>query len=79
VYDAVVDPANARAIAILERFRRSHSDRGPVQLRQEYLQAVERLEALSENRAGVDKSWVERSRRDFREYLARVQRRRPSS
>lgn len=72
MYDADVDPANARAIAILERCRESPREMGPVRLSEAYLRAVERLEALPENLPSADKTWVERSRREFREYFARV-------
>jgi hypothetical protein len=38
----------------------------------EYLLAIARCEALPENQSGRDKTWVERSRRQFREHYARA-------
>ena len=78
VYDADVEPVDARVIALLEALERAAPDPGPVPLSEDYLRAVERAEALPGNRAGMDKSWVERSRREFRDYFTRVQRVRPA-
>jgi hypothetical protein len=74
VYDGSVDPANAPALAILESFARLSEGPWSVNLGEDYLRAVERVEALPQNQAGGDKSWVEESRREFREHFARVRR-----
>jgi hypothetical protein len=72
-----MDPANARALEILESFRGHTAAGTPVELSARYLGAVERAESLPENREGADKSWVEASRREFHGYLARARRARP--
>jgi hypothetical protein len=62
-----------RAIRLL----RSYAGRakvGPAKLSAEYLRAIARCEALPENQDGCDKTWVERSRRWFREHYARAKR-----
>ena len=41
--------------------------RRPIRLGAVYLRAIEKLEALPENQSGVDKSWVERTIRSWRE------------
>jgi DNA-binding SARP family transcriptional activator len=69
-----MDPADANALGILETLRRLPRETHPVELDAAYLRAVERLEALPTNRSGTDKSWVEDSRREFREYFARARR-----
>jgi hypothetical protein len=71
-----MDPANAKALDILDSFR-GRTPAGPIELPDRYLRAVDRIEALPENCEGADKSWVEASRRDFREYFARARRARP--
>jgi hypothetical protein len=73
-YHRFVDPAYANALGILETFRRLPRERHPVVLDAVYLRAVERLEELPSNCSGADKSWVEESRREFRDYFARAQR-----
>lgn len=45
---------------------------GRATLSAEYLLAIARCEALPENQSGRDKTWVERSRRQFREHYARA-------
>ena len=45
---------------------------GPAALSAEYLDAIARCEALPENQNGSDKTWVERSRRQFREHYTRA-------
>jgi hypothetical protein len=72
-----MDPANAKALLILDSFREQAAPATPIDLPDRYLRAVERVEALPENREGADKSWVEASRREFREYIARARRARP--
>lgn len=75
---APMDPANAKALDILDLFRRETAlGTTPTRLSDDYLRAVERVETLPENREGADKSWVEASRRQFQEYMARARRARP--
>jgi hypothetical protein len=76
---AAMDPANAKALEILESFGGRTEAAAPIELPGRYLAAVERAEALPENRERADKSWVEASRRDFREYIARARRARPEA
>lgn len=52
--------------------RHLREESGPVTLSAEYLAAVERVEALPQNRPGADKGWVERSLRAFREHYGRT-------
>jgi hypothetical protein len=73
-----MDPANAKALGFLDSFRRRAAPPAPMDLTGSYLRALERVEALPENREGADKSWVEASRREFREYIARARRARPA-
>lgn len=40
----------------------------------EYMRMVERVEAMSENQSGAEKSWVERGDRAFLEHYERVRR-----
>jgi hypothetical protein len=47
---------------------------GPVQLSQEYLRALERVEALPENQAGADKTWLWRTFERDRLHFARARR-----
>ena len=61
-------------VRILEPFRKMRIETGPVTLSDEYLQMVEEVEAAPENQTGADKTWVETSQREFREYFARVAR-----
>lgn len=61
-------------VRILEPFRNMRIETGPVPLSGEYLRMVEEVESAPENRPGADKTWVERARREFREYFARVAR-----
>jgi len=61
-------------VRILEPFRSVPIETGPVTLSEDYLRMVDEVESAPENRSGADKSWVERARRRFREYFARVER-----
>lgn len=46
------------ARAILDTVARQRSETAPVTLSEDYLRAVERVEALPSNRNGADKTWV---------------------
>jgi hypothetical protein len=46
--------------------------RDPIILDPRYLRAVEKLEALPENRSGADKTWVERALRGWRGHYSRA-------
>jgi hypothetical protein len=74
---AGMDPANAKAIEILDSFVGLSARTTPVDLADAYLQAIDRVESLPANGQGADKSWVEAARRDFRDYMARARRARP--
>jgi hypothetical protein len=66
-----VGPTKAEVLEMLDHARIPGSA-GPVPLRPGYLRAIERWEDLPENAAGAEKSWVERSRRDFEAHFARA-------
>lgn len=66
-------PDDSKALRLLDLHAGSSKSR-PAQLSTEYLRAIARCEALPENQNGSDKSWVERSRREFRQHYARVKR-----
>lgn len=61
-------------VRILEPFRNMRIETGPVTLTEEYLRMVEEVESAPENQSGADKTWVETSQREFRQYFARVAR-----
>jgi hypothetical protein len=61
-------------VRILEPFRNMRIETGPVTLTQEYLRMVDEVEAAPENQSGADKTWVETTQHEFREYFARVAR-----
>lgn len=52
--------------------RHLRDESGPVELSQEYLELVRQVEELPQNRAGTDKSWVERSLREYLEHYAQL-------
>jgi hypothetical protein len=67
------DPGTLRALGILDEIRRTVPlETRPVVLSEDYLRAVEQVEALPENQDGADKTWVERAQREFREHYARA-------
>ncbi len=45
---------------------------GPVKLDDEYLRAVERVEALPQNQSGADKTWLSDAQRQFRDHFRRA-------
>jgi hypothetical protein len=47
---------------------------GPVPLSDEYRRAVEKVELLTQNRPGVDKSWVEQFLQEYRAHYSRASR-----
>ena len=63
------DADDRKALRILDSYVGSAKS-GPATLSAEYLKAIARCETLPENRNGCDKTWVERSRRQFREHYA---------
>jgi hypothetical protein len=58
VYDARVDASTREALQQLARARRQVASRAPARLSARYLLAVDRVEALPENRMRADKTWV---------------------
>lgn len=68
--------ARDEACAILDAAARRSQETAPVTLPEEYLRAVERVEALPANRNGADKTWVLRLVDDARR-MRRTARRRP--
>ena len=69
------DPGAERALRILDEIRRTVPlETRPVLLSPEYVRAVKQVEALPENQDGVDKTWVERAQREFREHYAHARR-----
>ncbi len=64
-------PDDLKALRILHSYAGSAKS-GPAALSAEYLRAIARCEALPENQNGCDKTWVERSRRQFREHYAQA-------
>jgi len=58
VYDARVDGSTREALQQLAQARRLVASRAPVRLSARYLLAVDRVEALPENRMRADKTWV---------------------
>lgn len=61
------------ALRILDDYA-GRTGSGPARLSAEYLRAIAQCEALPENQSGCDKTWVERSRRQFREHYAQAKR-----
>jgi len=53
-----MDADTRRALSILDAFAKLPKEVGPVTLSQDYLDHIARVEALPENQAGADKSWV---------------------
>jgi hypothetical protein len=62
-----MDPAQVAALRAVDEAERLRRPPAPLTLREDYLEAVARAEALSDNQSGSDKTWVfallERSRR----------------
>ena len=58
MYDARVDGSTREALQQLAQARRLVASRAPVRLSAGYLLAVDRVEALPENRMQADKTWV---------------------
>jgi hypothetical protein len=59
-------------VRILAPFRAMQIETGPVALSDEYVKMIEEVEAAPENQSGSDKTWVEASEREFRNYFDRV-------
>ena len=70
-----MDADTQRALRILGAFAKLPKEVGPVTLSQGYLNHIARVEALPENQAGPDKSWVHRAQANFRRHYQRAQRR----
>jgi hypothetical protein len=62
-----VDPETKKALDAIDRVCETPTPTGPVELDAEYLRNIARVEAAPSNRAGTDKSWVERSWIEWRE------------
>ena len=71
-YHRAVGPTKAEVLEMLDAYARMPKPSGPVTLSAGYLRAVERWEALPDNAAGVDKSWVLHADRAARETTARA-------
>lgn len=69
--ERVRHPDDRKALRLLRSYA-GITKCGPATLSAEYLRAIARCEALPENQDGCDKTWVERSRRQFREHYARA-------
>jgi hypothetical protein len=67
-----MDAATQRALDILDALAKLPKEVGPVTLSQEYLNHIARVEALPENQAGADKSWVHRAQANFRRHFQRA-------
>jgi hypothetical protein len=67
-----MSPSKAEVLAMLDEYARMPKPTGPVALSPAYLRAIERWEALPENADGADKSWVDRSRRSWKEHFAKA-------
>jgi hypothetical protein len=68
-----LDSDDRKALRLLRSYA-GRAKSGRVVLSAEYMRDVRRCEALPENQSGRDKTWVERSRRRFREHFARARR-----
>lgn len=64
-------PDDQKALRLLDSYVGKVKS-GPATLSAEYLRVIARCEALPGNQNGCDKTWVERSRRQFREHYARA-------
>jgi len=53
-----MDSLDRATLELLDRYRRSPREAGPVPLAETYLRAVSQIEALPENHDGADKTWV---------------------
>ena len=62
----------AEVLRLLDPYARQPKPSGPVALSPAYLRAIERWEALPDNAAGTDKSWVDRCRDEFEAHFARA-------
>jgi hypothetical protein len=67
-----MDADTQRALQILDAFQKLPKEVGPVTLSQGYLENIARVEALPENQAGADKSWVHRAQANFRRHYQRA-------
>jgi hypothetical protein len=63
------------SLTLLDKFAKMPREVGPVSLSQEYLRAVERVEWLSTNQSGADKSWVPRAQEQFLRHYGLARRR----
>ena len=66
--------ADERALKILDEFAKAPREVGPVTLSQEYLDHIARVEALSPNQPGADKTSRHRAEAEFRNHYRRAQR-----
>jgi hypothetical protein len=70
-----MDADTQRVLSILDAFAKLPKEIGPVTLSQEYRDHIARVEALPQNQAGADKSWVHRAQANFRRHYQRALRR----
>ena len=57
-YDPRVDPETKKALEAIDRVCEAPTPTGPVELDEQYLRDVARVEALPCNQSGENKSWV---------------------
>ena len=67
-----MDADTKRALSILDAFAKLPKEVGPVTLSKEYRDHIARVEALSQNQPGADKSWVHRAQANFRRHFQRA-------
>ena len=67
-----MDADTQRVLSILDAFAKLPKEVGPVTLSQEYRDHIARVEALPQNQAGADKSWVYRAIEKSRRMYARA-------
>ena len=62
------------AMQALDEAEARRTPTAPVELDAEYFRLLAYVESLPENASGTDKTWMERARREFREYYESVRR-----
>ena len=72
LYYRDVGLTKAEVLSLLDHYARQPKPSGPVALSAAYLRAIERWEALPDNAAGADKSWVGRCQDEFAAHFARA-------
>lgn len=65
-------PSKDEVLEMLAAYAGLPKPSGPVTLSAAYLRAVERWEALPDNAAGAEKSWVSRCQEDFKAHFSKA-------